>query len=272
MRILKAGGYSALVALTLLASLSCGSDSDDGDNFGSGSCSAVCACVSSKGGDSTSCQSECQSTVSMGGNVKIACEGKLDDFGYPECKSTCAGFHDGGSGAGGSSGSGGSGASGGSGGAGGSLVPTLVCTGDQIACSCMFDTDTSSDNGLPCGDPTKSLCCASANPLGPTDVCLCDEAQQWLCTSDPSGFCYCQWQLESSNTLPVVPKGQCRQQTTYDVCCKGDTSCSCFDEQLWGEAVCLPSETNVASCDADFLVANPNQCNATAVEVQSCRQ
>lgn len=77
-----------LFGFTLAA---CGSD-DSGSDEGSGTCSAVCACVVSKGGSNDTCQQECSATVAAGGDQKAGCEAKLDGFGYPECKSKCEGF------------------------------------------------------------------------------------------------------------------------------------------------------------------------------------
>lgn len=84
----------SLVLATVVGFLvcACGSDSGDDGGGGSGTCSAVCACVVSAGGDNASCQSECTDTVNAGGNQKASCEAKLDGFGFPACKPKCEGF------------------------------------------------------------------------------------------------------------------------------------------------------------------------------------
>lgn len=86
---IKSGVISCLVLGFLLAA--CGSD-DSGDEGGSGTCSAVCGCVVSEGGNGTTCNDECTATVNSGGDQKGKCEDKLDGFGFPQCKSKCEGF------------------------------------------------------------------------------------------------------------------------------------------------------------------------------------
>jgi hypothetical protein len=83
-------GLVMVVGFTLAA---CGSDSGGGEGGNaSGTCSGVCGCVVAEGGDSATCQQECQDTVNAGGNQRASCETKLDSFGYPQCKSKCEGF------------------------------------------------------------------------------------------------------------------------------------------------------------------------------------
>ena len=148
-------------------------------------------------------------------------------------------------------------------------VPGWACTGTEVACACEWG-DVSMDPLLGCGT-TESHCCSTSTTLGPGELCDCQEAYQWLCSADPSGFCYCEWAKPSEYPHDALPPGTCRQQTDYELCCKADSDCSCYDEQVWGEALCLSDEVNVASCDVDFLVPDPNGCPEDRIWVDQCR-
>lgn len=84
-----AGSFAAAVLVLGLAH--CSGSSNAGGSTGS-ACQTVCSCVSSHGGDSAQCMTECNSVAASSHDPKNDCESALKSRGFSSCEDSCNAF------------------------------------------------------------------------------------------------------------------------------------------------------------------------------------